>query len=167
MIIPIVETPRLILRSWSPSDADRLYSILQEKDIFKYFPRAWAPERPWVDKYIHHHLCHWEEHGYGHWAVVNRESGEVIGWNGLEYLPETSETEVAYLLGRESWGRGFATEAAAAAVDFGTDTCRLKPIIGLVHPGNIASIRVLEKIGLVLSNRATYWGMEFLRYVTP
>ncbi len=167
MEIPILTTPRLILRPWSPSDADRLFTILQEAEMFKYFPQSKAPERPWVDKYIKGHLAHWQERGYGHWAVANRADGEVIGWNGLEYLPETGETEVAYLLSRQTWGRGFATEAAGAALAFGRGNCHLHPIIGLVHPDNIGSLRVLEKIGLVFSNRANYWGMEFLRYITP
>lgn len=167
MKIPIITTPHLILRPWSLSDADRLFTILQEADMFKYFPQTRAPERSWVDKYINHHLSHWQEHGYGHWAVVNRADGEVIGWNGLEYLPETCETEVAYLLSRQVWGQGFATEAARAAVEYGFGTCQLSLIIGLVHPDNIGSIRVLEKIGLVFNNRANYWGMELLRYVTP
>lgn len=167
MEIPTLTTPRLILRPWSPSDADRLFTIIQEEDMFKYFPQTRAPERPWVDKYIKRHLAHWQEHGYGHWAVVNRADDEVIGWNGLEYLPETGETEVAYLLSRQAWGRGFATEAAGAALEFGLVNCQLHPIIGLVHPDNISSIRVLEKIGLALNNRANYWGMELLRYITP
>lgn len=166
MDIPILQTPNLILRPWASSDADRLFTILQEADMFKYFPQTRAPERPWVDKYIQQHIAHWKERGYGHWAVIDRADGEVIGWNGLEYLPETDETEVAYLLSRQVWGRGYATEAANAAVQFGLGNCHLHQIIGLVHPDNLASIRVLEKIGLVFVNRATYWGMEFLRYVT-
>ena len=167
MSIPKIETPHLILRAWTPSDANSLFEILQETDMFKYFPQTKPPQRPWVDKYIHHHLTHWDARGYGHWAVINQKDGQVIGWTGLEYLPETDETEVAYLLSRTVWGRGFATEAACAAVRFGKETYRLPVIIGLVHPENIASIKVLEKCGLVFNNRATYWGLEMLRYLTP
>ena len=166
MTIPTIFTPHLILRAWSTADADRLFEIINEIDMFKYFPEKRAPQRPWVDKYINHHLSHWQERGYGHWAIINTEDGRLVGWNGLEYLPETDETEVAYLLSRQVWGRGFATEAACAAVRFGQESCCLSTIIGLVHPENIASIRVLEKCGLHYSNRATYWGLEMLRYIT-
>jgi RimJ/RimL family protein N-acetyltransferase len=164
MTIPSLMTPRLFLRPWEEVDAERLFAILQEADIFKYFPKTNAPPRAWVDKYIQHHLSHWQVRGYGHWAVVTIDDGQVQGWTGLEYLPELDQTEVAYLLSGEAQGRGFATEAARAAVGFGLETCGLAEIIGLVHPGNAASIRVLEKCGLAYTNRLTLWGMEMLRY---
>ncbi len=88
----------------------------------------------------------------------------MVGWDGLEFLPETGENEVAYLLSGWVWGRGFATEAAQAAVRFGFDNADLNAIIGLVHPQNFGSIRVLEKCGLTFIDRKVYWGMEMLRY---
>jgi RimJ/RimL family protein N-acetyltransferase len=97
--------------------------------------------------------------------VVTRADDRVVGWTGLEYLPELGQTEVAYLLSKQTWGRGYATEAARAAIQFGFETCRLPGLIGLVHPENIASIRVLEKCGLAFSDRLALWGLEMLRYV--
>ena len=88
----------------------------------------------------------------------------MIGWCGLEYLPELRETEIAYLLSRAAWGRGYATEAAGAALRFGFESARLEELIGLVHPDNAGSIRVLEKIGMRQADRLTLWGMEMLRY---
>lgn len=164
MTLPTLRTPRLLLRPWDSADANRLFEILQEPGIFRYFPRTDTPPRPWVDKYIAHHLRHWQERGYGHWAVVKREDNLVLGWTGLEYLPELDQTEVAYLLSRQVWGRGYATESARTALEFGFGTCNLPAIIGLVHPENAASIRVLEKCGLLFTNRLTLWGLEMLRY---
>ena len=83
---------------------------------------------------------------------------EVIG------SPELGETEVAYLLSRQVWGRGYATEAARAAVRYGFEAARLQAIIGLVHPENAASIRVLEKCGMQLADRVALWGLEMCRY---
>jgi len=71
---------------------------------------------------------------------------------------------VAYLLSHQVWGRGFATEAALAAVRYGLETAGLQAIIGLVHPDNIGSIRVLEKCGLTFFDRRVYWGLEMCRY---
>jgi [ribosomal protein S5]-alanine N-acetyltransferase len=62
------------------------------------------------------------------------------------------------------WGGGFATQAASAALDYGFEAARLTAIIGLVHPQNVASIRVLEKCGLTFKDRKVYWGLEMLRY---
>jgi RimJ/RimL family protein N-acetyltransferase len=167
MTIPTLETPNLLLRPWQPADAEDLYAIVQEPGIFQYFPRPSAPPRPWVDKYIQHHLDHWQARGMGHWAVVTRQEQRLVGWTGLEYLPELDQVEVAYLLSTSVHGRGYATQAARAACAYGFETCRLPLIIGLVHPQNAASIRVLEKCDLAYTDRLTLWGLELLRYSAP
>ncbi len=164
MDIPTIETPHLILRGWNPEDAEAWYQIVQEDGVLRYFPNPKPPARTRADDYIAHRLAHWEQHRCGHWAVVTRNDGRVVGWDGLEYLPELGETEVAYLLSRRVWGRGYATEAARAAVRYGFETAGLPAVIGLVHPENAASIRVLEKCGMRLAGRVTLWGLEMCRY---
>jgi RimJ/RimL family protein N-acetyltransferase len=164
MNIPTLETPNLILRPWLVDDAEALCNILQEPEMMKYFPPSSPSNVEKAQRYISHQLHLWEEHGYGHWAVVTREDGQLAGWNGLEYLTEINETEVAYLLTRRVWGHGYATEAARAAVAFGFGTCNLPAIIGLVHPGNTGSIRVLEKCGLAFADPITLWGLDMQCY---
>lgn len=164
MNIPSIETPRLLLRPWTLEDAEAWFAILQEPDILRFFPNPGPPPRFKADAYIKHHLDHWRRYGYGHWAVVTPKDGRLIGWNGLEYLSELDEVEVAYLLSKRVWGRGYATEAAGAAVRFGFETAALPAVIGLVHPENAASIRVLEKCGLKYADRITLWGMGMSRY---
>ncbi len=163
MDIPTIETLHLLLRAWKAEDAPALYSILQEDGILQYFPNPNPPPRAKADDYIAHQLEHWEQYGYGHWAVVTREDGQVVGWSGLEYLLELGETEVAYLLSKRVRGLGYATEAARAAVGFGFDT-GLPAIIGLVHPENTPSIRVLDKCGMAFVDRLTLWGLNMWRY---
>ena len=162
--IPTLLTPRLLLRAWKQEDADAWFNILQEEGILQYFPNQTPPAREKAEAYITHHLTHWRMRGYGHWAVVNKEDGQVVGWSGLEYLPKLNETEVAYLLSRRVWGRGFATEAAQASLQFGFESAGLEKIIGLVHPENLGSVHVLEKCGLTFTDRITLWGMEMSRY---
>jgi len=147
-------------------DAPTLFKIVQEPNIFQYFPNktAWAMEK--VERYIHHQLHHWGKFGYGHWAVTLAESGQLMGWCGLEFLPDTNETEVGYLLSGTFWGKGYATEAASASVQFGKDKIGLQEIIGLTDPLNIASQRVLEKSGLTFTQRQVYFGMEMFRFAT-
>ncbi len=163
MTIPTLRPSNLLLRPWTLEDAPALFQILQELDILKYFPpTTFTLEK--TQRYINHQLNHWQERGYGHWAVVTEADGRVVGWNGLEYLPELGEVEVAYLLSERARGRGFATEAARAAVAFGFGTCHLPAIIGLVHPENNPSVRVLEKCGLVFSDPLTLWDLNMHRY---
>jgi [ribosomal protein S5]-alanine N-acetyltransferase len=164
MAIPTLSTPNLLLRPWTLDDAEALCSILLEPDMMKYFPPSSPSTVEKAQRYISHQLHHWEERGYGHWAIVTHADGQLAGWNGLEFLPETNETEVAYLLTRRTWGHGYATEAAQAAVAFGFGTCSLPAIIGLVHPGNTGSIRVLEKCGLAFADPITLWNLNMHRY---
>jgi ribosomal-protein-alanine N-acetyltransferase len=164
MDIPTIETQHLILRAWAPQDAEAWFHILQEEGILRYFPNPNPPARAKAGDYIAHHLQHWTGFGYGHWAVVTCEDGRVVGWDGLEYLSELKQTEVAYLLSKSVWGRGYATEAARAAIRFGFEAAGLDEIIGLVHPDNIGSVRVLEKCGMTFADRLTLWGLEMSRY---
>ena len=164
--IPMITTQRLVLRPFSAADLPMLKPIVQEPDIFYYFPN----QEPWSEEkakgYIQYQIDHWRFFGYGHWAVVLRENSQVIGWNGLEYLPETQETEVGYLLSRVFWGKGYATESTSAVIQFGLNKKGLKEIIGLTHPENIASQRVLEKSGLSFTRSEHYFGMEMFRFAT-
>jgi ribosomal-protein-alanine N-acetyltransferase len=135
-----------------------------EKDVLRYFPKQDPPSRDRVQKIVSSQLGHWAEHGYGWWAVVPRGEIELIGWAGLQYLPETDEIEVAYLLGKPHWGRGLGTEAARASLNFGFDELGLACVVGIVHPENTASQRVLEKLGMSLVERTHYFGMDCYRY---
>jgi ribosomal-protein-alanine N-acetyltransferase len=115
-------------------------------------------------KLISGQLAHWEKHGYGWWAVELDAEAGLIGWAGLQYLSDTDETEVAYLLEKTYWGQGLATQAAKAGVQFGFDELALACIVGIVHPQNIASQRVLEKLGMSFVERTHYFGMDCFRY---
>jgi ribosomal-protein-alanine N-acetyltransferase len=117
-----------------------------------------------VERSIQHQTNHWQTFRYGQMAVTLRETGQLMGWCGLEFLPDTNETEVGYLLGHAFWGKGYATEAARVSVEFGLKEIGLQEIIGLTDPLNVASQRVLEKCGLAFTRRQVYFGMEMFRF---
>ena len=125
-----------------------MHAIMNGKHVLKYFPGTHTVSPEQVDAMIERVLLHWETHQYGLWAVCVRESGQLIGRCGLQYLPETDETEVGYFYAPEFWGQGIATEAGLASMRFGFGTANLDRIIGLTHPENIASQRVLRKLGM-------------------
>ena len=164
MTVPTITTPRLLLRPFTLGDLHPLFKILQEPGIFKYFPRPGPPPLEKVERIIREQLTQYEQFGFGQWAVEAREKPGLIGWCGLNRLPNTNEDEVAYLLSQPVRGQGYATEGAQASLDFGFETIGLKRIIALVHPENAASRRVAEKIGMTLLDRKFYWGMECLRF---
>ena len=162
--IPQLQTRRLLLRGFTPDDAEPLRVILAEPNILRYFPRT----EPWslakVENWLELHWNHWLEHGFGWWAVSDRHNKQLLGWCGLCILDETGEVEVKYLLRTSSWGRGLATEAARQSLGYAFGEAGLSLVIGLTHPENIASQCVLEKIGLTFRNRAVYFNFDCLRF---
>jgi ribosomal-protein-alanine N-acetyltransferase len=164
MGIPTLQTARLRLRGFDLDDVEPLYNILQVPAILRYFPNPDPPPREKVERLITHQLGHWDDHGYGWWAVELPDRKELMGWCGLTFLPETGETEVAYLLAKPHWGQGYATEAAWASLQYGVEHVDVEQIIGLTHPENVRSQRVLLKLGMSFVNQAEYFGMQLYRY---
>ena len=103
--------------------------------------------------------------GYGRWACVLKKTQTVIGFCGLKYLADLDEVDVGYRFLPEFWGRGLATEACLASLEFGFTTLRLNHIICLVLPENTTSIRVLEKVGMPPDGEMDCDGIRALRYV--
>ena len=103
---------------------------------------------------------HWEERGFGLWVVEERAGGSFVGFAGLAHQEDWAEgehkTEVGWRLDRAFWGRGFATEAARASVNYGFEHLGLERIISIIQPENAASRRVAEKAGLT-SRGETRW----------
>jgi len=163
-----LETPRLRLRPFVTDDWQALARLYADDTVMRYMqsgrglPRKDAESRARGN--ITNFNDHWRRRGFGVWAVTERESGRLLGQCGLRHVEEARDVEVLYLLNKTVWGRGLATEAAGAALDFGFQTLGLERIIGLVRPENIASRRVLEKLGLRFERIAPIWEMECCWY---
>jgi RimJ/RimL family protein N-acetyltransferase len=161
--IPTVETERLTLHEWRPADVDAYARICSDPEVMRYL---WPP-RPATPAEAAYGVMqmreHWGEHGFGHWAVEERESGRFVGRTGIKHHPEweldPTNTEVGWLYGPEVWGRGYATEAARAAMAFLREEIgRTGEIISIAHPDNLASRRVMEKVGLGYAGRRLWEG---------
>ena len=154
MIHPSVETARLLLRPWRPAeDIDALAALNADPAVMRWI----APNRPLtraetaeqLDRFVRH----WDEHGFGLWALVPREEGAgCIGFAGLavpSFLPAVLPTvEVGWRLAPEWWGRGLATEAARASMDFGFARLGLRSVVSIIDARNEPSLRVAEKLGM-------------------
>jgi RimJ/RimL family protein N-acetyltransferase len=162
--IPVVTTPRLRLRAFTSEDAVPLHGIMGTEEVMRYFPTPIPPTREQIDKFIANQLKHWSEYGLGWWAIDSTASGQLVGWAGLQHLPDTNETEVAYLIAREQWGKGLAVEAALAGLTFGFDNLGRDTIIAVVHIDNVRSYRVLDKLGMIRDCRDSYFGIEVYHY---
>lgn len=162
--IPKISTLRFELREFQEGDVGKLHAILQNAEVLRYFPSSNPPTLQQVQKLVGTQQTHWDEHGFGWWALADANSDELIGWCGLNFLPETDEVELKYLLAEDYWGRGIATEASLLSLKNGLAETEIEEIVGIVHPENIASQRVLEKVGMSFVNKARYFGMDCLRY---
>jgi RimJ/RimL family protein N-acetyltransferase len=152
-----------VLRPFTLEDVDAHGRIFSDPLVTRYLPRGPYPAdkaRDIASRTVSYFIEHWKRYGFGVWAVLDRASGTLIGQCGLNTLEEAPEVEVLYLFDRPYWGRGLATEGGQAAVDVGFDSIGLQRIVGLTHPDNVASQRVLQKIGLRYSKRARFFGID-------
>lgn len=106
MTIPTITTSRLVLRAFTKEDIDPLHHILCARDILRYFPNPSPPARDRVERLISDRLKHWEEHGFGWWAVEPRSKKQLIGWSGLLFLPETRGSRSRLSIGPSLLGEG-------------------------------------------------------------
>jgi ribosomal-protein-alanine N-acetyltransferase len=144
-----IESERLLLRPFTADDAEALHSIWGDPAAAR-FGGDWPRPETVADtlRYLERIRAGQAERGYALWAVVERETGRLIGDCGLFLADEVGpDVELAYGLAPDVWGRGYATEAAAACVRAGFEQLGLERIVADVDPSNTASIRVLEKAG--------------------
>jgi ribosomal-protein-alanine N-acetyltransferase len=159
-----ITTNRLILRRFRKDDLDTYAKIMGDREVGKWFPKGDGYTHEESEKSLDTILKHWSKHGFGIWAIINKTNGALIGRCGLNHIDETLEVEVDFVLAPNSWGRGYATEAAKASLDYGFQKLKLQNIIALVKPENTASRRVIEKIGMQFKRNAEYWGITCAYY---
>ncbi|MGB8510671.1 MAG: GNAT family N-acetyltransferase [Pyrinomonadaceae bacterium] len=155
----ILETERLALRHWTPADAEALFAFASVQEVMRYIGDgfAWADierARSWIERV----RVSYSMYGYGPWVVFERAGGEIIGSCGFSFLLALTEVDFGYVFARESWGRGFATEAAGAALRYGFKRFGFAEVTANTVRENYASRRVLEKIGFEYRGPRRYDG---------
>jgi ribosomal-protein-alanine N-acetyltransferase len=153
------------MRSLQLSDLDALASIWADPEVTRFLPSQGVPiSRENAEKSLRSFIEHWQQREYGVWAIVDNISSQAIGYCGLRYLDELKEVEVLYGLAKAYWGKGIATLAAKAAVDYGFKIAKLDRIIAMALPDNFASRRVIEKAGLVYQKQIHIFNLDALYY---
>jgi len=145
-----IQTDRLLLRRWVPSDRLPFAGLNADPRVMEHFPSVLTREES--DVIVDRIESHFERRGFGLWAVEVRDEIPFIGFVGLA-VPSfeahfTPCVEVGWRLAVESWGRGYATEAARAAVAFGFGPAGLVEIVSMTVPANERSRRVMERLGM-------------------
>lgn len=159
--MPEIETARLRLRYFTLDDLDDLFSLYSDAEVMKYLsPR----NREQTEASLLKHIQHWQAHNLGMWAVVHKQSGKMIGRCGLGFLDNTPEVELGYVLDKSYWNMGLGTEASIATLNYGFLTIKLERIVAIARPENIASRRVIEKVGMKYQKLAHYYGQDVVYY---
>jgi RimJ/RimL family protein N-acetyltransferase len=146
----VIETERLLLRAWQPSDETPFAALNADPEVTRYL--RGPMRRDESDELLARIRGHWQEHGFGLYAVEVKDSGAFAGFVGLavpSFLPEVlPAVEVGWRLARDHWGKGYATEGAQASVAHGFGELKLRQIISIIDPLNAASVRVAERLDM-------------------
>jgi RimJ/RimL family protein N-acetyltransferase len=159
-----LETERLVIRRLEERDADAWIEMLGDPQVRRFLPDFSPPTRESVSDAIERRDRMERERGHTMWAVALKTDDRFIGQCGLVPVEgEGPEIEIAYHYRPESWGHGYATEAAVAVLSYGFETVELDRVIAVVMPDNVSSGRVLEKAGMRYEGLASYYGFDGVR----
>jgi ribosomal-protein-alanine N-acetyltransferase len=161
-----LRTERLCLRRFVPEDRARYVAIRSEPEVAERLGHRVDEAAARTDWFLERSEWNWRERGLGPWAVTVAD--EVVGHAGFWYLENFSATELMYGYTRRVWGRGFATEAGRAIVSLAFGTLGLDRLIALTAHSNLASRRVLEKLGFLPIREGEHRGFPVIVHeITP
>lgn len=163
----ILETERLALREMDQSDFAALRAILQDEAVMYAYEHAFTNRevQAWLDR----QQARYRKDGFGLWAMVEKSTGEMIGQCGLTLQDwgERHVPEIGYLLRRDKWRQGFATEAAIACREYAFRNLGLTEVFSIIRDNNLPSQRVALRCGMSVRGSFVkhYYGMDMLHYV--
>lgn len=160
--MPAIETDRLLLRMFGPEDLDELARLFSDPDVMRYVGDGQPVNREEADKALQSIIKHWQTHGFGRWAAVDKRTREFVGFGGLRSLFGTPE--VVYHLAPAHWGKGLATELGRASLRFGFEDRQFDRIVAIAKPLNTASLHVMEKLGMHFERDAKYYDIDVVEY---
>ena len=160
--MPAIETERLLMRMFGPDDLDELARLFSDPQVMKYVGDGLPVSREETQRALESIIRHWQTHGFGRWAVVDKQTHEFLGFGGLRSLFGTPE--VVYHLATAHWGKGLATELARASLRFGFEFRGFERIVAITKPPNAGSIHVMEKLGMHYEQHTRYYEMDVVEY---
>lgn len=163
MTFPIL-TPRLSIRPFTAADAGDVFAVFAAPEVMRFWsgapPADLAEAGEWAIR-LADMQCRF---GYAQWRVGERDGDRLVGVAGLQPLEGGPDVELTHALEPSAWGAGFATEAGAAALEYAFRVAALERVVGIAKPGNAASVRVLEKLGMRAAGVTEHWGEMWDRY---
>lgn len=158
MDIPILETARLRMRAFRVDDLDAYAAMCADPEVMRFLGTGVTLDRSEAWRSMAGFLGHWALRGYGMWALEEKQTGTLVGRSGFLNPEGWPGFELGWTLGRPSWGKGFATEAARRALDYAFEDLGRKRVISLIRPANTPSMRVAERLGMVRAGEVELLG---------
>jgi len=160
---PILETERLKLRYLVQSDFQAIDAMGKDAEVMEFitFGKLKTSEENQAD------LDRWIGYcdgRFGVWAVINKVTEDFLGWVCLKALPNPEEIEIGWRFARSAWGRGFATEASKELMRYGFEELQLSYICAIALPENMASRRIMEKLGMSYIRNGEWYGLDLVYY---
>ena len=159
-----VESARLRLRAFTLEDLEDLSRIAGDAEVMRHMGGGLPFTRDETLQSLTNIVNAFSRRGYGRWAVEKKEGGALIGYCGLAHGSDEIGVELVYLLAREEWGKGIASEAAAATLRYGFESLGFDSIAALTRPDNWRSRRVMERLGMRFQRDACYHGYSCVLY---
>jgi [ribosomal protein S5]-alanine N-acetyltransferase len=160
-----IHTSRLKLCPYVREDLDDLHRIFIDPQVRKYLCDDKIMPREWVATEIENNAKCFEQHGFGQWSIFLKETSELIGFCGFRFFYDNPpELQLLYGLSPQYWGKGLATEAAKAMIQYGFTEHKFEQIITVTDVENTASARVMERIGMRFCHRINKEGLDVLYY---
>lgn len=146
--VVVAETERLVVRQFTLHDLPQLAVYLADHEVMRHSVRG-VHSVDETRQFIEWCIGHYESHGFGPWALIEKSSSVLVGFCGLseECIEGESVFQVGYRIGRSLWGRGLATEALCQVVTLAFERYKIRSVVAIVDPSHIASLRVVEKAG--------------------
>jgi len=163
---PILETERLILRPFKSQDLDPFAKIVADSEVIRfatYTGNTMTRSQAW--NWLCMMMGHWHLRGYGIWAVEERRTGELLGRIGLQFLEWFDDVELVWMLKQNAWRRGFSTEGAKAAIEFGFSNLDIPRLAAVIHIGNEPSVKLAERLEMQYKRQIERQNIQFVEYI--
>ena len=162
----LIETPRLQMREFCLEDTDAVFEFGSNPEVAKYTGDKVTKTKEDARKIITDiWLPEYKKYGYARYALIHKADDKLIGFCGLKYEPRLEGPDIGYRMLPEYWGKGLGTEAAKATLEYAVQTLGLKKIFGEAVAENVASCRILEKLGFVFEKTYKMEGFVINQYL--
>ena len=160
-----IETSRLILRPFTVDDTEASLEMSKDPKVMKYLGGAYTGTfEEHREMLLKAPIGDYEKYGFGRHAIIHKETGEYMGFNGLKYIEELDEVDIGWRIKVKFWRQGYAYESAVPCVEFAFNDLGLNRIVSLANVNNIASTELMKKLGMTYEKEIHIYNEDAVYY---